>query len=238
MTDGSKNPREGSPQVGNTAGVPSESEGKGTLDRSRTEREGEVVRSALAAGPREGNVGTSSRSNQLLAAIKPVSRRARSFVGFFGTMASLSAVSALVLVLLIYLPFDPFVWWKAAAAVATMLVLGLPAVILFVFRLGLNQLVTLPERLVDTSTEVSVSTREAYAAVAGGSGKRFGTLLGFIQSIAKLRSLLFESREAIVGAALLVRVVNPIVLVVVLASLVLSGLLIAATVVAGAIAVF
>ncbi|MBT8399307.1 MAG: hypothetical protein KJO98_02425 [Rhodothermia bacterium] len=194
--------------------------------------------SGVAPGTRDTSGASSVPTSRLLAAIEPVSRRAQTFVGFFATLGLLSGLSALVVVLLVYLPFDPFAWWKVVTAVATLLVLALPAAVLFVFRLGLHQLVTLPERLVDASTELSSTSREAYAAVTDGSGKRFGRLLGLVQSIARLRSLLFDSREAVMGASVLVRVANPIVLVLVLASVVVSGLLIAVAAVAGAIAVF
>lgn len=194
--------------------------------------------SAVVEGPPGISGSTSVAGGRLLMAIEPVSSRARTFVGFFGTLGSLSGLSALVVVLLIYLPFEPFAWWKAVAAVATLLVLAVPAAILFVFRLGLHQLVTLPERLVDASTKLSSTSRDAYSAVTDGAGKRFGRLLSLIQSIARLRSSLFDSREALVGASVLVRVANPIVLVLVLASVVLSGLLIAVAAVAGAVAIF
>lgn len=231
--------RSGDTQAGSAEANRIDSGGSGGSGR---EPEGKLKTSTgtfkLAPGPGDASDASRVSGGRLLEAIEPVSRRARKFVGFFGTLGSLSGLSAVVVVLLVYLPFDPFAWWKAAAAVATLLVLAVPAAILFVFRLGLHQLVTLPERLVDASTDLSSTSREAYSAVTDGSGRRVGRLLNLIQSIARLRSLLFESREALIGASVLIRVANPIVLVSVLASVILSGLLIAVAAVAGAIAIF
>lgn len=231
-------------QASGTQGSPEGGESGSTkgLDNPAARSGGEMKvstsNSTVAPGPPEKSSATLVSGSRLLEAIEPVSSRARAFVGFFGTLGSLSALSALVVVIIVYLPFEPFAWWKAVAAVTTLLVLAVPAAILFVFRLGLHQLVTLPERLVGASADLSSTSREAYSAVTDGSGKRFGRLLYLIQSIARLRSLLFDSREALMGASVLVRVANPIVLVLVLASVVLSGLLIVVAAVAGAIAIF
>ena len=195
-------------------------------------------RPAVPAGGGSGEAEVGLRlASRILRAVEPVSRRAKSFVGLFGVAGALSLLSAVAVVFQLFLPFEAFAWWKVVGTVFLLALLAIPGVTLILFRLALLELVNLPERIASASTELSETSRETYASISAPAGGRLSRLLKLIQSIAQLRAVLMESREVLVGGTLVLRVANPIVLVAVLASLVISGLLIMFAAIAGAVAI-
>ena len=176
-------------------------------------------------------------SSRMASLIEPVARGARSFVGFFGWMSGLSLAAAGLLTLVTFLPFGAFAVWKVAALVVTLLGLSIPGLVLLIFRFGLLEVVELPERLATAATGMIVSSRQSYTAMSEPANGKLARLVILVRTLVDIRSLLLQSRDMALRSTMLVRVANPIVLVVVLASLVVSVILIAAATLVGAIAV-
>ncbi len=180
------------------------------------------------------------RTGGLAAVVEPVARYASSMVSFFATFALMAGIAAVVVWLLIFAPFTALSVWKILFAAVTAGVLLIPAAILGVFWIGLRQLVALPARLAETAGQVGDQGRRALASISptpSAQKGRFQRVLPLIRTLVDVRSLLMESRELMLQAIVLVRVANPIMLVIVLLSAVAGFVLIAVAAVAGLLAI-
>lgn len=170
-------------------------------------------------------------AERLLGVVQPAAHGARGVKSFFGGLAVASALAGIVLFLLLFLPFDAPSVWKVALWTLAAALLVLPGAVLGLFRMGLSQLIGMPGELAESIGEVE---RRGLGAVRSSvstpaDGGRLRRLIRFVRSLVDVRTALLQSKELAVKASLLIRLANPITLVVVLGSVVAAVLVVVVT---------
>ena len=120
----------------------------------------------------------------------------------------------------------PFVitWWTVLAAIGLLFALLLPAFAVGLFYLGLKQLLAMPSELVGSLTETRAN---ASALVQGARGKEVvgeAGKMNLVTAVLAMGRSMLECRGLVVGAAGLMRLANPITMVVVLCAMALGPL--------------
>jgi hypothetical protein len=153
--------------------------------------------------------------------LQSVARGAEAVVGKVRTLAVASAVAGLWLWGLVAYPFGFEQLWAWPLAVTGLLLLLIPAAVLFLFYFGLNQLIRLPGNLAAMGTAGREHAGQLYTvSTDDGEPRRSRRRWRFLRTLFELRGLVLESRELLIGSAALVRLVNPVSLVVVAAAVV------------------
>ncbi len=183
---------------------------------------------------------TSAEGSRILAVVRPAAEMARRFTGFFGALAGASMSAAAIVWLALFIPFGPVAVWKIVLAVVSLVLLLAPGGLLLLFWFGLKQLMRLPDQLRSSAGQLAASGKNVLASGTPGTAndKRMGRLILLLRSLVDVRSVLLDSREMLVQAVVLVRMANPISIIVVIGSTVLSGLLIVVALLAVAILAF
>jgi len=148
-------------------------------------------------------------------------------------LALTTALSAVLMWSWVFSPFQFGHWWSAVLAAVILLLLLSPAAVLFLVALTLRQLAYLPHALLERSKEArnqvgaaASSVRPGTDATAGRRARRLG------RALLDLWTLVTESRGMLLQYAGLVRLANPVSLVVVSIALVTGCMQIGAAVIA------
>ncbi len=171
--------------------------------------------------------GLRRKAESLLQVVEPAARIARTVSGLFGGLALASLVSGVILFLLLFAPFESPSLWKGIGWGAAALLLIAPGAVLGIFRIGLVQLMGLPGEVAASignieSAGVSALKSPTSEERKGGQVRR---LLWLVRSLVDVRATLLQSQEVAVRVVLLVRLANPIMLVIVLGATTMSGLI-------------
>lgn len=167
-------------------------------------------------------------AEQLLLTVEPVVAVARTFTGFFLGLSLLSMLGAMVLLLALFLPIESAAGWKLILMAVMTLVLISPGVILLLFRVGLEQLIAIPDQLAESLGNVEEIGAEAVAAQRDRTEGRVrgGRFVGLMRSLVDVRAAILQSRDVFAKGVILVRVANPVSLVVVLGATIASILIV------------
>jgi hypothetical protein len=126
-------------------------------------------------------------------------------------------------------------WWVTGLSGLGLMLLAVPGIAALVLSWGLADLARVPQR----TAELAQATRERSAALrsigASGPGVRRGWLLG--RRLYDVWGLMRESRDLLFSTSALVRMANPVSLVVALAVIAVAALVTAAGVLAGLVVV-
>ncbi len=180
------------------------------------------------------------KAERLLGVVEPAAAVARGFAGFFGGLSLLSALAGLMLFILIFAPFSSVSMAGGVGMGVVLILLLLPGAVLGLFRLGLWQLIGLPSEAAAALGNVEVRSLDAIDASRSrpdGEG-RVARLVRFVRSLVDVRSTLLQSKELALKSAVLLRVANPITLIIVLGSTLLSILLVLVAAGAGLVMLF
>jgi len=155
-------------------------------------------------------------------------------------VAALSVMSVLAggtLWVLFWWPVSSHIGVLLGATVTGVLCLG-PAVVLGLFYVGLRDLLALPARLSERSSQTVEQSADALQSVTTDPrAGLLGRLWGVLKQIWALRSVLQENRALLVRYGALIRFVNPGFLLLVVLSGALTLLLVPAAALAGLVAV-
>jgi len=171
------------------------------------------------------------QGDRLLAAIRPVAVRAQSVVGKVRALGYVSLGAGAVLWLLFFYPFASTSGWTWVPVGLLLTAFLLPGGILWLFALGLDQLILLPDRLVAMAGmgEVHAATLTD-TAIAPTERRWLQRLWRLLRSVVDLRGLILDSKGLLLQYAAVIRLVNPWTLGAVLLAVLASFLLIAAAV--------
>jgi hypothetical protein len=129
-------------------------------------------------------------------------------------------LAAVVLILALVAMVGPETVWGMMLVGFVSVMLMLPALVILVFWVGLRQLIAIPgevARTVEDLGDRSLSSL-SQADVRLKSGGRIGRLLGFLRSLVDVRASMLQSRDVFARGLVLLRVANPVSLVVVVAA--------------------
>ncbi len=164
--------------------------------------------------------------------LSPALRIARALIGKAGVLAGVTAVSGIWLWSLIFYPFSSLNGLGPAAGAALVLVLLLaPAGVIALFWFGLRTLIQLPERLIERADESQATAGVLARSAVDPSTYSSTGLVPFVRGITRLRTSLLESKALILQIGAVARLINPLFVVVLLGSLLISPILIAIAVV-------
>ena len=159
-------------------------------------------------------------AERLLGVVEPVAGVARRLRGFFGGLASVSILAGIVLFLVLFSPFEAPSLWKVVMWSVVAVLLLVPGAVLGLFRLGLTQLIAIPGEVAESLGDVERRGVDAMrsSALSTNDGSWLRRTIRFVRSLVDVRTALLQSKELAVKASLLVRLANPITLVIVLGS--------------------
>ncbi|MFQ5571561.1 MAG: hypothetical protein ACE5G0_17920 [Rhodothermales bacterium] len=161
--------------------------------------------------------------------LRPIARKAEALSGRVHQLMLLSLISGLWLWGRLFFPFTSL--GRTGILVLALLVLIMllaPAGVFFLFRTGLRQVITLPDRLAEMAGTGEDSVAALYDTVTGRTEPRkTRRLWGFFRAVLDLRSLLLKGKGEVLRVAAVARIINPFFIGLLFFSFVYSLLLIA-----------
>ncbi len=134
------------------------------------------------------------------------------------TMFAIATVGGIVLWSLLLIPFV-IRWWTVVLSAVFLMLLLLPSGVTGLFYFALRQILQLPSDLIGSLTEgrsrVATLIQDVRGKRVQGAGRRVGIVMG----IWALSKAVLDSRNLVVGTAGLVRLANPITIVIVLGAM-------------------
>ena len=155
-------------------------------------------------------------TRQILNILQPITEKVHSILGRVRGIVVVYLAGAVALWLVLVLPGGVDVSWVLGFSLLGLLILMIPAALVFLFYLGLVSVVNLPMRLLEKAgvgeTHARSMVDTARSADAGTSSERAGKLL---RTLYDVRGLVKDSKGLLLEYTALLRLVNPFVLAIV-----------------------
>ena len=153
---------------------------------------------------------------QVLNVLQPITEKVHSLLGRVRWIAWLYLAAAVSLWLVLVLPGGVDASWVLGFSLLGLIVLMIPAGLIFLFYFGLVSVANLPTRLLEKAGVGEMHARSmvdtARSADAGSSSQRAGKLL---RTLFDVRGLVNDSKGMLLEYTALLRLVNPFVLAIV-----------------------
>ncbi len=134
------------------------------------------------------------------------------------TMFAIATVGGIVLWSVLMIPFV-ITWWTVVLSAVFLMLLLLPSGVTGLFYFALRQILRLPSDLIGPLTEGRSRVATLIQDVRGKRVQAAGRRVGIVMGIWALSKAVLDSRNLVVGTAGLVRLANPITIVIVLVAM-------------------